>query len=168
MKNILYIFALVVLVSCSSNKKPKPNPNLPPKYAISTEPQFKYEGNLWFLAATDTVQSIKIEIANTDARREQGLMHRKSMEKDQGMLFIFDDERRQSFWMKNTHISLDIVFVNSQMEIVHIAENTEPYSLKSIPSFEYAQYVVEVNAGFCRKFGVKVGQNIGFVENKHQ
>lgn len=161
MKNILYILASVLLASCSAPKKPKPNPNLPPKYAITTEPQFKYEGNLWFLAAqTDTLQTIKIEIANTDAKREQGLMHRKSMKMDQGMLFIFNEERRQSFWMKNTHIALDIIFVNENYEIVHIAENTQPYSLKGIPSFEYAKYVVEVIAGYCKENGIATGHQI--------
>ena len=166
MKILHYILALYLLVgvtSCTQTKKPKPNPNLPPKYAVSHEPVFKYQGNLWFLnAKSDTVNRIKIEIANTGAKREKGLMHRKSMKNNHGMLFIFPDERRQSFWMKDTHIPLDIIFVNNENEIVHIAENTKPYSLKSIPSFEYAIYVVEVNAGYCKKHGIKVSNYITF------
>jgi uncharacterized membrane protein (UPF0127 family) len=84
------------------------------------------------------------------------------MNEDEGMLFIFDAEERQSFWMKNTHIPLDIIFVNNEKTIVHIAENCEPYSLKPIPSFEYAKYVVEVNGGYARKHGIKVGSEIVF------
>ncbi len=167
MNNILRYFLvlciLIGLASCTQTKKPKPNPNLPPKYAVKAEPEFKHQGNLWFIKEkSDTVSQIQIEIANTGAKREKGLMHRKSMENDHGMLFIFPNERRQSFWMKETHIPLDIIFVNSEYEIVHIAENTQPYSLKSIPSFEYAQYVVEVNAGYCKKLGVQVGNSITF------
>jgi len=166
MKSNIFILVIIIfstLLSCNSSKKPKPDPNLPPKYAITAEPKFQHQGNLWFFNEKgDTLQKIKIEIADTDAKREKGLMYRKSMQMNQGMLFIFDEERRQSFWMKNTHIPLDIIFVNANKQIVHIAEKTEPYSLKSIPSFEYAQYVVEVNAGYCKQYNIKTGNFISF------
>jgi len=161
--SILIILIITGLLACNSSKKSKPDPNKPPKYAITAEPIFQHQGNLWFLDEKGgTLQTIKIEIADTDAKREKGLMFRKSMGSDQGMLFVFTEERRQSFWMKNTHIPLDIIFVNANKQIVHVAENTEPYSLKGIPSFEYAQFVVEVNAGYCKRYGVRVGGEINY------
>jgi uncharacterized membrane protein (UPF0127 family) len=160
---IAFTLIIVITISCTESKKPKPNPNLPPKYAIKAEPKFHHQGNLHFLSRKGSeVASIKIEVADDNAKREQGMMYRKSMAANEGMLFIFPDERRRSFWMKNCHVSLDIIFVNSNKEIVHIAENCEPYSLKSIPSFEYAQYVVEVKAGYCHEFGLHVGNAIDY------
>ena len=112
--------------------------------------------------AGKSISEIEIELADTPQKREMGLMYRTSMKENQGMLFIFDTEERQSFWMKNTEIPLDIIFVNEEKTVVHIAENCEPYSLKQIPSFEYAMYVVEVNAGYMRKNNVQVGSTIKY------
>lgn len=163
MKPLFYILCfLPFLIACQKSSKPKANPNIPPKY-VESEPVFKKQGELSFIYKTDTLSTINIEIADTPKKTAKGLMHRKHMEENNGMLFIFDTERRQSFWMKNTHISLDIIFVNANKEIVFIAPETTPYSTKQIPSFEYAQYVVEVNAGYCKKFGIKVGDVINFV-----
>lgn len=92
---------------------------------------------------------VNIEIADNDAERQMGLMNRSFMNNSQAMLFIFDVEEPQAFWMKNTIIPLDIIYVNSNKEIVSIAANTEPYSEKSLPSGRPAIYVVEVNGGFA-------------------
>lgn len=170
MRRIYYLFiiaCLVGVVACSHNKRKKPNPNIPPKFVVKEEPRFNDEGDLWFIAAdkTDTLVGIDIEIAETFKEREQGLMYRKSMNENHGMLFIFDQEERQSFWMKNTDIALDLIFVNANLSVVHIAKNCKPYSLEPISSFEYAKYVVEVNAGFCKKHGIKTGDNMYFEKN---
>ncbi|MBI9065985.1 MAG: DUF192 domain-containing protein [Salinivirgaceae bacterium] len=165
MKKLLFILIIFSLSACNNSKKErsKPNPNIAPKYAIKEEPKFIDEGDLYFLTdAKDTIASIEIEIADTYESREQGLMHRKSMQENHGMLFIFDTEERQSFWMKNTNIPLDLIFVNNDLHIVHIVKNCQPYSLKAIPSFEYARYVVEVNAGYCNEKGILVGSYIDF------
>lgn len=159
---LIGLMLTLVFSACKNESKPKPNPNIAPKYALTKEPQFKKEGVLKFISEDSALASIDIELANTYAKREQGLMHRRSMLESQGMLFIFDKEERQSFWMKNTHIALDIIFVNEAKRIVHIAYNCEPYSLKSIPSYEYAKYVVEVNSGYCKEKGVNIGQYIKF------
>ncbi len=154
----LLLFSALIVISCSHKKRHKPDSSILPKYAITQEPDFKYQGDLWFVnEVTDTIIGIEIEIADTDAKREKGLMYRKKMAQNRGMLFVFPEERRQNFWMKNTEIPLDIIFVNADSMIVHIAENARPYSLKSIPSFEYTKYVVEVNAGFCKKHLIKTG-----------
>lgn len=164
--NLTIVFLLIVTTSCTNTKKKIPNKNLPPKYAFTSEPEFKHQGNLQFININDTVCEIKIEVADTYAKREKGLMYRKTMKENRGMLFIFPDESRRSFWMKETHIPLDIIFVNSNKEINHIVKNCKPYSLKGIQSFEYAQYVVEVNAGYCNKHSVKIGYKINFLLNQ--
>ena len=88
------------------------------------------------------------------------------MEEMQGMLFIFPDERYQSFWMLNTLFSLDMIFINSKKEIVTIHKNTKPLSEQSYPSSEPAQYVLEVNAGFCDRYNIKQGDKVFWIETK--
>ncbi len=128
------------------------------------EPQFKKEGELEFISKDNKQQlkKIDIELAENDEERMQGLMYRRSMDDTKGMLFIFEQEENQSFWMKNTVIPLDIMYVNSKMEIVKIFKNTIPFSEKSLPSEKPAIYVVEVNGGYCDKYGIKEGDIIRF------
>jgi uncharacterized protein len=128
------------------------------------EPQFVKEGELAFINAhtSDTLKTIDIEIADDEESRTQGLMHRRSMRENRGMLFIFDHEDRLSFWMKNTHLSLDIMYVNEKMKIVDIHYNAVPFSERSLPSKRMARYVVEVNAGFAERHGITEGDFISF------
>ena len=128
------------------------------------EPAFKKEGELEFLSkdGKQTVRKVDIEIAENDDERTQGLMYRKSMDDNKAMLFIFEKEEPQSFWMKNTIMSLDIIYVNSKKEIVKIFKNTIPFSEKSLPSEKPATYVVEVAAGFTDRYGIKDGDIVSF------
>jgi uncharacterized membrane protein (UPF0127 family) len=130
----------------------------------SQEPQFKKHGELEFLKAGNkkVIKKIDIEVANNDNERMLGLMYRKSMDEMQGMLFIFPVQEEQSFWMKNTYISLDILYVNDKKEIVKIYKNTTPKSTASLRSFKEAIYVVETIAGFTDKYDVKEGDFIKF------
>jgi uncharacterized membrane protein (UPF0127 family) len=134
--------------------------------APSAGPQFTKEGELYFIskANNDTIRKIDVELAETDDERAKGLMDRKSMTDDQGMLFIFSEPEEQSFWMKNTYISLDIIYVDENREIVSIQKYATPLSEESLPSFKKAMYVVEVNAGFCDKYHVAFGDKIGFTK----
>ena len=128
---------------------------------------FKKEGELTFVDSTgNPILKIDIEIADNDYERQLGLMKRESMEEMQGMLFIFPDERYQSFWMLNTLFSLDMIFINSKKEIVTIHKNTKPLSEQSYPSSEPAQYVLEVNAGFCDRHNIKQGDKVFWIETK--
>ena len=108
------------------------------------------------------ISAIDIEIANTEEKRMQGLMFRSSMSDSAGMLFTFPSETLQEFWMKNTIISLDIVYVNAKKEIVSIQKYAEPYSERPLPSYKPAMYVVEVNAGFCDSHRIGEGDFIQF------
>lgn len=123
--------------------------------------EFQKEGELTFNDAKNNfISKLDVEIADDEQSRETGLMFRDKMEQNQGMLFVFPKEDKQAFWMKNTILPLDIIFVNSKMEIVSIQKNAVPYSEKSLPSIKPALYVVEVNAGYSDKLGIKDGDKI--------
>lgn len=127
------------------------------------EPAFKKEGQLEFLKnEKEPVKQIEIEIAENDEERTQGLMYRKSMDDSKGMLFIFPNEEPQSFWMKNTILPLDIIYVNSKREIVKIYKNTTPFSETSLPSGKPATYVVEVAGGYTDRYGINEGDLIRY------
>ncbi|MBX2796647.1 MAG: DUF192 domain-containing protein [Myxococcales bacterium] len=100
-------------------------------------------------SATLTVDghAVQVEIAATPKTREKGLMHRESMERDEGMLFIYPDSAVRGFWMKNTPLPLTIAYANSQAKIVHIAD-MEPFDLKRISSLSPAKYALEMNQGW--------------------
>jgi uncharacterized protein len=127
------------------------------------EPQFTKHGELHFLnVESDTLVTIEIEVADKQDKITQGLMWRRSMGEKQGMLFVFPDERPRSFWMKNTYIPLDILYVDSYGKIVSIVYNAVPFNERSLPSEMPAQYVVEVNAGFCNQYGIVSDMKIAF------
>jgi len=129
--------------------------------------KFKKEGELTFVDSTkNPIIKIDIEIADNDYERQLGLMNRESMEEMQGMLFLFPQEEIQSFWMRNTLFSLDILFINSQKEIVTIHKNTRPLSEQSYPSSKPAIYVLEVNAGFCERHNVNLGDKVFWIGSK--
>jgi uncharacterized membrane protein (UPF0127 family) len=155
----VFLGAVIITTLASCNKKE--DPDEPPPVAV--QPKFVKEGELTFLLSDGRpVVKINIELAETEAEQQQGLMNRPFMGNDQGMLFIFDADEIRGFWMHNTIIPLDILYVNSAMEIVHIAENTQPFSDRSIPSVKPAKYVVEVNAGFCAQYGITAGNRIEY------
>jgi uncharacterized membrane protein (UPF0127 family) len=132
--------------------------------AVPAKPVFRKDGELRFLEGkTSKVRSaIDIEIADNIAEREQGLMFRDTMAQNAGMLFLMETEEIQAFWMKNTILSLDIIFVDSDRRIVSIKSNCKPYSLDQIESVKPALYVVEVNAGYTAKQGINAGDMISF------
>jgi uncharacterized membrane protein (UPF0127 family) len=126
--------------------------------------KFKKEGELTFVDSVENpIIKIDIEIADNDYERQLGLMNRQSMEEMQGMLFIFPQQQYQSFWMRNTLFSLDMLFINSNKEIVTIHKNTTPLSEQSYPSSAPAIYVLEVNAGFCDRHNIKLGDKIFWI-----
>ncbi len=128
------------------------------------EPQFVKQGELEFIKkdSKKIISKIDIEIADTEPKTIQGLMYRKSMDENRGMLFIFPKAEEHSFWMKNTFISLDILFVDINKKIIKIHRNTTPLSTKSLPSEGPVIYVVEVNAGYSDKYGISEGDMINF------
>lgn len=125
---------------------------------------FRNDARLTFSDETGTaLVSVEVEIAESEQARTQGLMGRDRMREDQGMLFIFPAQEYRSFWMANTPISLDIIFVNTDLEIVTIQRNTVPYSEESIPSTAPAMYVIEVNGGYCDRHGIREGHKAAWI-----
>jgi uncharacterized membrane protein (UPF0127 family) len=103
---------------------------------------------------------ISVEIARSLDEIERGLMYRNELCDKCGMLFVFPVSRQQSFWMKNTKISLDIIFIDENGIILNIAKNTTPFSTDSILSKGPAKYVLEVNSGFSEKNNLNEGSTI--------
>lgn len=154
-KYIVYVAAIILIIAAVYFLFIKKN---------SSEPQWVKNGEVTFINAQtrQVLAKIDVEAAITPAKRQQGLMFRSHMDENKGMLFIFEHEDFQSFWMKNTLIPLDIIFINSKGVINTIHKNTVPYSEKSLPSKARSQFVVEVNAGFCNKYGINEGDLIEY------
>ncbi len=156
------VITLVVLTALSTSSDPTMTPEVSSPGG-SGLPQLKFtkDGELTFISAQNAfITTIDIEIADTPEKRTMGMMYRNSLEENQGMLFVFPQEDYQSFWMKNTPVPLDMIFVGAKNEIVTIHENTTPYSPQSYSSTKPAQFVVEVNAGFVEKHGIAIGDRI--------
>lgn len=112
------------------------------------------------LVTATGVHRVTVEIVADDAARAEGLMFRQSMADDHGMLFDFKRDQPAAFWMKNTYIPLDMVFIRADGTVVNIAENTVPMSEASVPSKAPVRFVLEVNAGITRKLGLKAGDRV--------
>ena len=119
------------------------------------------EGQLAFIQDGDSAVTIDVEVADTDSARERGMMQRTGFPNDRsGMLFPFDQEQPQSFWMSNTPVALDIIFADADSQIVGISKYTTPFSNERYESGEPAKFVVEVPAGFIDSHGLLKGDRI--------
>ncbi len=149
------------IMSCTDNVQKTNGKTVEKSESDSPAYKFEKDGELTFLDKSGNfITSIDIEIADTEPKRMQGLMFREHMNENQGMLFIFPREDYQAFWMKNTVISLDMIFVNKKKEIINIHKNTTPFSEQTYPSTAPAIYVIEVVAGFTDKYDIKPGDKI--------
>jgi uncharacterized membrane protein (UPF0127 family) len=114
------------------------------------------------IASKTGVHIFSVEVADTDAERSKGLMFRKHLAEDRGMLFDFREEGPVGMWMKNTYISLDMLFIRGDGRILRIATNTEPLSTRIVSSGGPVRAVLEVAAGTARKFGIAPGDRVAF------
>ena len=103
---------------------------------------------------------LTVELAESDAQKAQGLMYRRSLPADHGMLFDYRRPRVISMWMKNTYIPLDMIFIGADDRVVDIARRTTPQSLSIIESSEPARAVLEVNGGMADRWGVRIGDRV--------
>lgn len=153
---VLLLFSTVLFCACKEEKKViKP-----------VEVTFTKEGELTLFKGTNDsiITKLDIEIANTDSEIQTGLMYRESMKPNQGMLFVFPGLRERSFYMRNTRISLDLIFIDNNKTIVSFQENAVPFNENSLPSNAPAQFVLEVNAGFAEKWLLEVGDKMDYFE----
>jgi uncharacterized protein len=135
--------AIVVLVTLCAN---------PAAQAASIQPLE--------IATKSGVRVFSVEMATTEEEKQTGLMYRKELADGKGMLFDFSPEQQISMWMKNTYISLDMIFIRADGRILRIAENTEPLSTKIISSGGLARGVLEVAAGTAQKYGIQPGDRV--------
>lgn len=147
---------------------------------MNIQPTIIIYGALWLLTALpvttpkaepmqwDTVTfadnySIEVELADTEALRQHGLMYRTHLPENQGMLFIYQDQAIRGVWMKNTLIPLDILFLSDDARIISMLPDLQPCTREPCPisiSSTEAQYMLEVNAGFLNKHGIRLGQKL--------
>jgi len=156
-KSIVFVLFICLLSGVACKDKPKK--------VIKTEPVvFKKEGELSiFKQKADTlITSLNIEIAESEYETQTGLMYRESMEQNQAMLFIFPDEQMHNFYMKNTAIALDIIFIKEDLTIASFQENAQPYNETGLSSQVPIKYVLEVNAGLAQKWLLEIGDKISY------
>jgi uncharacterized membrane protein (UPF0127 family) len=106
--------------------------------------------------------SFVVEVADTPSKREMGLQYRRDLAADRGMIFLFPAESQQSFWMKNTPLPLDMIFINRERKIVGIVEQTAPFSLDPRSVGAPSQYVLEINGGLAKRHAIKAGDAVRF------
>lgn len=123
------------------------------------EPEGKYNERLLIETASG-IYEFRVERANTPRSRAKGLMYRRSMPEDAGMIFYLDTERQATMWMKNTYISLDMLFLDSDGFVEEIAENTVPHSTETIATMADVRAILELNAGMVEKLGIAPGDEI--------
>ncbi len=157
-KLFFIFFILVCLASCKEEEK---------KTIRTQEITFTKEGGLEILenSSDSLLVRLNIEIAETDYETQTGLMYRKGMENNQGMLFIFPDEAMHSFYMKNTQFPLDLIFIKADSTIASIQENAKPFDEEGLSSKVPVQFVLEVNAGLSKEWDLEIGDKIAIQRN---
>ncbi len=105
---------------------------------------------------------VTVELARTAGQRSMGLMYRKKLGPGHGMLFLFEQDGKHQFTMRNTSIPLDMIFIDASPAVAGIVENTKPYASGPFGIGRPARYVLEVNAGFCARHGIAAGDRVAF------
>ena len=156
----LLVSLLLIVPACS----PQAAQNAPTPSAAATQAAVHPVSGLEVIPLTVTTlgktHSFRVEVAKTPQEQAQGLMFRTEMGADEGMLFPYDQPRVLSFWMKNTVLSLDLVFIDEQHRIINIAENATPYSEASITSAAPGVAVLELNGGRTHALGIVAGNKV--------
>jgi hypothetical protein len=152
----ILIFSLVMFFNCKNEKHATSGDKV--------EVSFKKEGILHLKKASSdsVIKTLDIELADDDYETQTGLMYRNKLGINQGMLFVFPNEQIRSFYMKNTKIPLDIIYINEAQEIVSFQKNAKPFNETSLPSEAPAKYVLEINAGLSDEWELEVGDKIVF------
>lgn len=162
MRTVLLGIAAVLAAACSPQETASPASNATKATASTGEvhpvsglpvTDLKVIGN-------DRAHTFKVELALSPEEQANGLMFRTEMGRDEGMLFPSEAPEQRSFWMKNTPLSLDIIFVGADGRISNIAANTEPYSLTPVASSGYSIAVLELLGGRAAELGIKPGDRV--------
>ncbi len=154
---------LILTVACSTGSKhddASPMPPSPPKQA--TADAGPYTGPKVFVSSAKGDVQVNVEVVQTEAKIEKGLMFRRHLPLDAGMLFLMGAERDWTFWMRNTLIPLDMIFIRKDMTVAGIVQNAEPQTDTLRKVGEPSLYVLEVNAGYTRSHGVVKDAKVRF------
>lgn len=155
LNSTLFIIVFLFLTGCGEKKTERSDS---PKGRT-----IKIVDDLRFISKQgEEITTLSIAIADEPNERNQGLMDVNELAQDAGMLFIFDKEELQSFWMANTPLPLDIMYVNNDSVIVRIYQNTTPFSETGLPSEAPARFVVETNGGYALTHGITEGDKVRF------
>ncbi|WP_438961986.1 DUF192 domain-containing protein [Nonlabens sp.] len=150
---IISIFAITALSSCRHKEA---------NILTDADITFTKEATGYLIkkGTQDTIQTLDLEIADTDYDVQTGLMYRTSMKNNQAVLFIFQEEQPLSFFMKNTLIPLDIIYLKADGTIDSFAKNAKPMDETLLPSAGPAQYTLEIKAGLAEKWGLDIGDSL--------
>ncbi|HQB98588.1 MAG: DUF192 domain-containing protein [Candidatus Cloacimonetes bacterium] len=161
MNKIILVSLLILagLVSQSCKAKVEESPR-------SVVPEFRKDGVLEIHGSDGSLKAtFEIEIARKESELMRGLKYRDKMQENQAMLFIFEFLDYHSFWMQDTYLSLDMIFIDHNNQVVHIAKNTTPYSEEQIYPEKPNKYVLEVLAGISDKYQIKETDIVTWKEN---
>lgn len=152
-RHFLLVAILLLVAGCTSDDSSQ--------VIDAPEIEFRADGLLEVLRPDGSVlTTIVIEIAEGDSARARGLMQRTSLPARGGMLFLDDEEKIQTFWMRNTPLPLDLIFVDADSNIVSIAKRARPFTEQTIASSGPALFVLEVNGGFSDRYGIDESMRI--------
>ena len=152
-RTLCAVFTALFLVACGVNNSAPAAPTAPPQQASG--PRVIFPDNF----------AVQVEIAADDATRTQGLMYRDQLANDRGMIFLFAQSGDYPFWMKNTLIPLDMIWIDDQKKIVHVAHDVPPCKADPCPSYPpgaNSRYVLEVAAGVAARHNLANGQTLRF------
>lgn len=169
---LAFWLALPVLLDCSTTSGGEAQA-APPKVAGPASPSapsapstapIATKAKVLLTPSGQATVSVRVEVVQKPEDRQRGLMFRKHLDDDAGMLFLFERPEPQTFWMHNTLIPLDMIFIAADKSVLGVVENATPRtdSPRGVPGV--SQYVLEVNAGFCRKYGIEAGTFVRFVD----
>ncbi|MDA0712452.1 MAG: DUF192 domain-containing protein [bacterium] len=157
MKRLILLLPFIVVWICCTPISPKSESTI-------AKPSLEKKYEITFSETLDKAK-FSLELAKTFSEKARGLMYRFHLDPEKGMLFIFDEEQAQTFWMKDTHISLDLIFLDAQKKIVDIIANAKPNSVDLLTSKRPAQYVLEINGGLAQKYGIKINTSAVFSDD---
>jgi uncharacterized membrane protein (UPF0127 family) len=156
-----FLVVVIAVSACSPPAQSGPPPSPSKEGASKSEDMQPAHGAVTIETPTGA-QRYAVELAIKPLERNKGLMYREHLDDDAGMLFIFEDMRIQSFWMKNTRIPLDMIFIDDDFVIAGIVESAEPLTLTSRKVDKKSRYVLELAGGVSRKRGIARGQKVTF------
>jgi len=157
---ILQIFVVILIAGCLTPLQQDDNSEI-----LQQETTLENELIEVTFIDAENAPVIYVELAESKEEHRTGLMYRKQLDADRGMLFVFKGEQKQNFWMKNMEISLDIIYLSDEKIIVEIKENIPPCEQEpcvSYPSLYPTKYVLEANAGYTEMHGISEGQKVSF------